>query len=289
MNTVTERDGLGQRLAALRELIDGHADVQQMLDLAADEADRRAAAQESSRRLAWRVAGAFGGLALVAFMVAGGAVATAMRPAPPPDVLVVDKRDGVVQPLISLATYQMDPDEVTIRRMITTLVTACEGYSYEQADTHYYDCAAFLSSDQRAEWAKLWDQNNPESPPNKYKQTKRIRSTVGAITMLRNGLGKIIGARASFKKTLLVNNVEEGKPTSWIATFSFRWVNRPTSERERRVNDLGMEVTDRVVDRDLGQGESAPVQVAPIQQASSQSGAGTMALVVPAQTQGGRP
>lgn len=276
-------DRLAQELAAVRELIEGHSNVQQLLDLAADEADRRALEKENSRRLAWRVSGAFGGLALVAFAVAGGAVATAMRPAPQPEVLVVDKAGGVVQPLISLAEFQISPEEATIRRNIETFVTNCEGYSYEQADTHYYTCAAFMSPQLQTQWAQKWDKSNPDSPPNKYKKERRVRAKVGAITVLRNGLGAAIGGRASFIRTEVVNDVEDGLPTSWVANLSFHWVNQPTNERDRRINDLGMEITDYTADRDLG-GKPAPA-AGPVRQAAQQQPASPMALVAPGHAQ----
>ena len=282
MNKPLNTDKLAQELVAVRELIEGHASIQQLLDLAAEEADRRALEKENSRRLAWRVAGAFGGLALAALAVAGGAVATAMRPAPSPEVLVVDKAGGVVQPLMSLAEFQISPEEATIRRNIDTMVTNCEGYSYEQADTHYYTCAAFMSPQLQTQWSHKWDKSNLDSPPNKYKKERRIRVKVGAITVLRNGLGAAIGGRANFTRTETLNDVEDGPSTNWVANLSFHWVNQPTNERDRRINDLGMEVTDYTSDRDPGVTRTAPA-AGPARQAAQP--ASPMALVAPGNVQ----
>ncbi|MGI4721007.1 MAG: virB8 family protein [Janthinobacterium lividum] len=288
MRKQVDADKLIKEMAAIRELIEGHANVQQLLDLAADEADRQALNNERSRRIAWRVASVFGGLTVTAFGIAWAAVQTSMLPAPPPEVLVVDRAGGVVQPLISLAEFQMSPEEATIRRNIDTLVTACEGYSYEQADTHYYHCAAFLSPQLQAEWARKWDKSNPESPPYKFKKERKVRAKVGAITVLRNGLGMAIGARAGFTRTETLNGVEDGTPTAWVANISFRWVNQPTNERDRRVNDLGMEVTDYASDRDLTATKPASAPV-PVRQASDQTQSSQMALVAPSSVQGVTP
>lgn len=279
-----DADKLAQELAVMRDLIDGHANMQQLLDMAADDADRRAIALERSRSVAWRVTSAFGGLAILALIIAGAAVSTAMGPAPPPEVLVVNKTDGIVQPLISLATYQMAPEEATIRRNVNTFVLAREGYTYEQADTHYYTTAAFLSPQLQGEWGQRWDKANPESPPNRYKKERRVRIQVGAITVLRNGLGATIGARASFTRTELVNDIPDGLPTSWIANISFRWVNQPTNERDRRINDLGMEITDYTADRDLGAVRPA-IDVAPARQGAKPAQTSPMALVAPVAVQ----
>jgi type IV secretion system protein VirB8 len=279
MNSRSNAYQLVEELAATRALIDAHSDIQKMLDLAADESDRRALAVETSRRIAWRVAGSFGAIAIVSIVVAGGAVATSMRPAPPPQILVVDRASGIVQPLISLAAFQASPEEATIRRNVNTFVLAREGYSYEQADIHYYTAAAFMSPQLQTQWAQRWDKSNLESPPNKYKKERRVRVKVGAITVLRNGLGTAIGARASFTRTELANDVEE-TPTEWIANISFHWVNQPTNERDRRINDLGMEITDYTSDRDLGAvGRGTTERVAP--KTSPRQMASPMALVSP--------
>lgn len=288
MKSQPDGDKLARELTAVRKLIEGHADMQQLLDLAADEADRRAIANERSRRVAWRVASAFGGLAVVAFGISWGAVQTSMRPAPPPEVLVVDKAGGVVQPLVSLADFQLAPEEATIRRNIDTLVTACEGYTFELADVHYYHCAAFLSPQLQAEWARKWDKSNPESPPNRYKKERKVRAKVGAITILRNGMGVAIGARASFTRHETLNGLDDGAPTSWVSNLAFRWVNQPTNERDRRVNDLGMEVTDYTSDRDLTSTRPVPATAAP-RQASVNAHTSQMALVAPASAPGATP
>lgn len=287
MNKQLDPDKLVTELAAVRALIEGHENIQLLLDLAADESDQRALEQDHSRRFAWRAAGAFACVAFGALAVAAGAVATSMRPAPPPEVLVVDKADGVVQPLISLTDFQTSPEEATIRRYVNTFVLAREGYSYEQADIHYYTTAAFLSPPLQTQWGQMWDPSNRDSPPNRYKKEHRVRIKVGAITVLRNGLGAPIGARASFTRTELVNDVPDGQPTDWIANISFHWVNQPTNERDRRINDLGWEVTDYAADRDLS--ASKPVSTEQVTHAPQQPAASEMALVAPGNGQKASP
>lgn len=282
MNKQSDAGRLTQELAAARALIEAHPHMQQLIDLAADEADRRALDSERSRRLAWRMAGAFGAMGFAGVIVAGGAIATSMRPAPPPEILVVDKTSGTPQRLMSLIEFQMNPEESTIRRNVSTFVSAREGYSYEQADTHYYTTAAFLSPQLQAQWGQMWDASNPDSPPRKFKKERRVRISVGAITILRNGLGTAIGARASFTKTELVNDIEDGTPTSWISNISFHWVNQPTNEPDRRINDLGMEITDYTADRDIGVGRPAPPK--PVREAEAPT-TSPMALVSPTSTQ----
>jgi type IV secretion system protein VirB8 len=267
-----------QELKALRDLIQTHPHVQELLDLAADEADRRAMEKDVSIKRAWRVSGVLGGVAMLALAVAGGAVMTSMQPAPPPLVLALDKSNGFRQPLIALSEYQMNPDEATIRRNIATFLPARERYSYENADADYLTAAAFMSPQLKAQWVEYW-KDPKESPINKYKQHGKVRIVLGPITLLRNPAGAFISARAGFTRQEVVNGQPSGKPTNYIATIPFHWVNQPTDEQARRINDLGMEITDYVVDRDLG-GAPQPAESAPAARPAQGQGS-TMALAAP--------
>jgi type IV secretion system protein VirB8 len=281
MRTLPEPDKLALELGNIRTLISGHDNIQLLLDMAADAADRRTEARDRSVRVAWRTVGAFGCLALIAFAIAGGAIATSMQPAPPPRVLVIDKANGVVQPLVSLASFQMDPVEATIRRNVNTFLLARESYSFDTAETNYYTAGAFMSPQLQAQWGQHWNEGNPESPLKKYRKERKLRVAVGAITLVRNEQGAIIAARASFTRTDLLNDLPNGEPTTWIANIPFHWVNPPTSERDRRINDLGWEVTDYTADRDLG----APSLPAPAPAVPAQGAPAPMALVAPGNRQ----
>jgi type IV secretion system protein VirB8 len=252
MMTTQAKDALGVHLNELRRFIETHDDIQQLLEHAAAESDRQTEREERSRRTAWRVATGASALTMVAFAIAAGAIHTSMRPAPPPEVLVVDKSTGAASPLLSLAAYQLTPEEATIRRSVAAFLRARENYTFDTAEENYYDAAAFMSSQLRAQWASYWDTANPASPMNVYKKDGKVRIQLGAITILRNGLGAATGVRASFTSRVSRADQPAGEPMNWIATIPFRWVNVATDERSRRVNDLGMEITDYVKDPDLG-------------------------------------
>lgn len=252
MKTTQAKDALGVHLNDLRRFIETHDDIQLLLEHSAAESDRQADAEQRSRRTAWRVAAGACVLTVAAFGIAAGAIHTSMRPAPPPEVLVVDKLTGETSPLLSLSAYQLTPEEATIRRSVATFLRARENYTFDTAEDNYYDAAAFISPQLRAQWASYWDTANPASPMNVYKKDGKVRIQLGAITILRNGLGAATGVRASFSVRTTRADQPVGEPTNWIATIPFRWVNVATDERSRRVNDLGMEITDYIKDPDLG-------------------------------------
>lgn len=251
MKTTQAKDALAVHLNELRRFIETHDDIQLLLEHSAAESDRQTDAEQRSRRTAWRVAAGASVLTVAAFGIAAGAIHTSMRPAPPPEVLVVDKSTGATSPLLSLAAYQLTPEEATIRRSIATFLRARENYTFDTAEDNYYDAAAFMSPQLRAQWATYWDTANPASPMNVYKKDGKVRIQLGAITVLRNGIGAASAVRASFSIRTTKADQPVGEPESWIATIPFRWVNVATDERSRRVNDLGMEITDYVKDPDL--------------------------------------
>jgi len=282
MKTTQAKDALAVRLDELRRFIETHDDIRRLLEHSAAESDRQADFEQRSRRTAWRVAAGASALTIIAFGIAAGAIHTSMQPAPPPAVLVVDKSTGATSPLLSLAAYQLTPEEATIRRSIATFLRARENYTFDTAEDNYYDAAAFMSPQLRAQWASYWDTANPASPMNVYRKDGKVRIQLGAITILRNGFGAATGARASFALRTTRADQPAGETANWIATIPFRWVNVPSDERSRRVNDLGMEITDYIRDPDLG--AAAPVRqpdaTAPVPPRQGR----TMALTAPVAT-----
>jgi len=252
MKSTQGKDALALHLNELRRFIETHDDIQLLLEYSAAESDRQTEAEQRSRKTAWRVAACASALTVIAFAIAAGAIHTSMRPAPPPEVLVVDKSTGATGPLVSLAAYQLTPEDATIRRSIATFLRAREGYTFDTAEDNYYDAAAFMNPQLRAQWASYWDTANSASPMNVYKKDGKVRIQIGAITILRNGLGAATGVRVSFSSRTIRGDQPVGEPANWIATIPFRWVNVATDERSRRVNDLGMEITDYIRDPDLG-------------------------------------
>lgn len=251
-------DDQAQLLYELREIVASHDhDIgelarNRLLAVSAQWADSKNEAEQRARRNAWRVALGAGALAAGALGVAGAAIMTSMRPAPPPQILVVERSSGKVEPLVSLSEWQITPQEATIKRLIATYVKARESYSADTAEDNYLDAGAFMDARQRAQWVAYWDTTNPKSPPNTFKKDGKVRVEIGAITILRNVAGVATGARVSFIRSIRRNDVAAGPATAWIATIPFHWVNAPMSERDRRINELGFESTDYILDADLG-------------------------------------
>lgn len=253
-----------REIDSLRDIVDAHGDVKVLLENSASWADSQAEQSEKSRRTAWRVAAGMGGLATLSIVSLLTTVVMSHRPAPPPEILMADRSTGAVERLVSLKDFQESADEATIKRSITAFMRAREAYTYDTAEQAYFDAAAFMSPQLQAQWSQWWDTNNPQSPLNKYKKDTKVRVELGAISINRDSRGKPTSARISFTRTIKQNDVVIGGETAWLATMSFSFVNTPTQERARRVNDIGFQVNDYQVDADIAAGTSPTALMAPV-------------------------
>lgn len=253
-----------RELDTLRSFIDAHDDVKVLLDNSASWADTQAEQSEKSRKTAWRVAAGAGALSALSLIVALTTVVMSHRPAPPPEILLADRSTGAVDRLVSLSDFQESADEATIKRSITAFMRAREGYTFDTAEQNYLDAAAFMAPQLQAQWGQFWDTNNPRSPMNAYKKDTKVRVELGAISINRDARGKPNSARISFTRTIKQNDVVIGGETAWLATMSFGFVNAPTQERARRVNDIGFQVNDYQVDADIAAGTSPMAMTAPV-------------------------
>lgn len=253
-----------RELDELRRIVDVHSDVKVLLENSASWADTQAQQSEKSRQTAWRVAIAAGAGCALSLVVALTTVVLSHRPAPPPEILLADKSTGALDRMVSLKDFQETASDATIKRAITAFMRAREGYTYDTAEQNYNDAGAFMSPQLMAQWAQFWDDSNPRSPLNFYKRDTKVKVDLGAITISRDGNGRPTNARVSFTRTIKQNDTPVGGDTSWIATLSFNFVNAPTQERARRVNDLGFQVTEYQIDPDLAAGTPPTALAAPV-------------------------
>lgn len=268
---MTPADTDQRELDSLRRFIDVNGDVKVLLENSASWADSQAEQAEKSRRTAWRVATAMGALAALCAVIALTTVIMSHQPAPPPQVLLADRSTGTVERLVSLTDFQETADDATIKRSITTFMRAREGYTYDTAEQVYFDAATFMSPPLQAQWAQFWDTGNPRSPLAVYKRDTKVRVELGAISINRDPRGKATSARVSFTRTLRQNDVAISGETAWLATMSFNFVNAPTQERARRVNDIGFQITDYQVDADIAAGTSPTPLPPPVKPAQALS------------------
>ncbi|ENG0237319.1 virB8 family protein [Burkholderia multivorans] len=241
---------LQRQLNELRQFIEAHEDIQHLLDNSAAWADTQREQDEKSKTLAWRVAAGAGVFGLVSLFIAWTSIRTAYIPPAPPEVLVMDKTTGHVEPLVSLKEVQESVDEAVTRHYITEFMRCRENYTFDTAEDNYYCAAAFMSPQLQSQWAEYWDTANPKSPLNYYKNMATVKIDIGSITLNTNSDGA--QDTASVRFTRIVKKNDQQEVTRWVATLAYKYVNQPTKEKDRRINPAGLQIRVYQVDPDIG-------------------------------------
>jgi len=244
-------DQTQQKLNGILEFISANEDIEYLLRNSASWADSRKEQLEKSEAKAWRVSAISLGIVLIALIVSVSVIIKSYQPAPPPEILVLDKSSGHVEPLISLKEVQENVEDSVIRHYISEFIRCRENYTFDTAEEGYYCAAAFMSPQLQAQWGEYWDTTSPKSPMNYYKKDATIRAEINSMTVnpSSDAAPTVI---VRFTRNIKHNNQNE--ITHWVATIAYKFVNLPTSEKDRRENPLGLQVTVYQIDQDIGTG-----------------------------------
>ena len=130
----------------------------------------RAAMNERSVRIAWRIA--IGACALTAI-----AIMTLMLLMPlkrvEPFVIRVDNSTGIVD-VVPLLAGNAQMSETVTRYFLDHYVTVCERFNFSTAESDYQECGAFHTAQRNQAWYAAWNKTNPASPLNLYKEAQRF-------------------------------------------------------------------------------------------------------------------
>jgi type IV secretion system protein VirB8 len=201
--------------------------------------------RESERRdvkIAWRVAGAAVGFALVALI---GTVSLALLKRPnPPAVLEVDHSTGKVTVLPTTATGHVTWDEKSDRADLHRYVEARESYDWETINDMY----GFVSLESDDHEKALYDAEirGPRGPLKILKDQFRVIATVSVITFVGDT------AQVFFSKQAVPLNAGSMRPDPeyWIATISYKRVDVPENTDAQDLDPDGVRVVSYRVDRD---------------------------------------
>ena len=118
-----------------------------------------------------------------------------------------------------------------------------------------------MSPQLQSQWGEYWDTTNPKSPLNYYKKDATIRAEINSMTVnpSSDAAPTVI---VRFTRNIKHNNQNE--ITHWVATIAYKFVNLPTSEKDRRENPLGLQVTVYQIDQDIGAGTVSAKSVSPL-------------------------
>ncbi|PAB33111.1 hypothetical protein CC202_09495 [Pseudomonas savastanoi] len=245
-----ENAELQRFLSGIKTFVDSHEDIQQILQASHSWADTEVEKLEKSKTWAWRIAGAAAVFAFGALWVAHRAIETAMVPPPPPQILVMDKASGAINPLMSMEEVKVKYEDALLRRALNTFAICRERYIKDMAEADYFCAASFMSPVLQSQWAKFWDTDNPDGPLQVYGSTATVKPEIESISPRPNLQGIVDTAQIYFTRTITKN----GTPTTthWVADIAFKMVNLPKEEGQRRINDIGLQITEYTTNQVLG-------------------------------------
>jgi type IV secretion system protein VirB8 len=200
----------------------------------------RAAMNERSVRIAWRIA--IGACVLSAMTIIALMMLMPLKRVEP-FVIRVDNSTGIVD-VVPAFTGNTEMSETVTRYFLDHYVTVCERFNFSTAESDYEECASLNAPARNNAWYALWDRSNPLSPLNVYKDGSNIRAQVSAITFFKRGNGGEDLAQIRYTKTRRVGGTGSDRVSHWIATVQYVYADPAKDPRARRWNPLGFRIVD---------------------------------------------
>jgi type IV secretion system protein VirB8 len=215
------------------------------------EADRLRAT-EQSRRMAWRIAGASGFMALCAVIAV--AMLTPLKQVEP-FVIRVDNSTGAVDAVTKLTDGKEKYSEAVSKYFAQWYVRYREGYARPLAEDYYHQVGLMSGSIEQRKFADSFNPKNPESPLTVYGDTARVKIGIKSTSFISPTVALVRYTKA------IERGADRPQVSHWAATITFRYSNSPMSAEDRSLNPLGFQVMEYRNDPDTGTAEKETVKV----------------------------
>lgn len=265
-----EEDSLQEFLLTIKTFVDSHEDIETILSASQAWADSDNEKREKAKNWAIKIAIGCSVFAFGSLFLAYSAIQTAMVPAPPPQVLVLDKATNLISPLMSLDEVKVKFEDALLRRALNTFMICRERYIADMAESDYFCAASFMSSQLQTQWAQFWDTENPNGPIAVYGKEATVKPEIVSIQPRENLQGIVDTAQVFFSRKVTRNGVPT--VTQWVADVSFKMVNLPKEEGQRRINDIGLQITQYSTNEVLGGYSQPKPQSQPVNPPSNRTG-----------------
>ncbi|OAI10773.1 hypothetical protein A1359_15940 [Methylomonas lenta] len=159
-----------------------------------------------------------------------------------PYVVRVDSSTGIVD-VVPIYNGEAEVSELTTRHLLTHYQTARERYFYAIAETDYEMVGAFNNAKLNDEWARAWQETNPESPLVKYKDGTTVTVHVKGITFLEPDSGARDTAQIRFTTEKRQGGNGSPRINHWLSTIKYAYGEPSKQDKERSLNQLGFRIT----------------------------------------------
>lgn len=231
-------------------------------------ADRERAAADS-RRLAWRVAGGAGAIAL---LEAIAIVILLPLKTVEPYTLLVDRQTGYVQELKPLERESITPDDALVRSFLAQYVIAREGFDIDSLKDSYRKVALWSAGEARSRYLAEMQASNAASPLATLPRRALVEVQVRSISALGSDT-----ALVRFSTIRTNPGAQSQSPQFWAAVLKYQFSGKAMRAEDRLVNPLGFQVVRYRRDAEMVQQQAAaPAAVtAPVGIPGAQSPAAT--------------
>jgi type IV secretion system protein VirB8 len=219
------------------------------------------AALRSSRRTAWIIAGvAIGVASLQAIAIA---FLLPLKQSVP-YTITVDRETGYVQTTRGVNLGNLSETDAIAQSFIVQYVLARETFEATDYRENYRKTMMWSQGGAETEYARDWDQSNPNGAAQRYRPTTRVKVTVKSVT--------ILGPRSAlvrFDTEQTEGPSSGGMRQPWVASIGYSFSGKPISEQDRYLNPLGFQVAS--YRRDSETTQPIPVAAPPFPASSSPS------------------
>lgn len=196
-------------------------------------ADRRRSLA-ASKRIAWIVAGAATG---VAVLEAIALVSLMPLKTVVPYTLLVDRQTGNVQVLKPLEQQNITPDDALVRSFLAQYVIAREGFDINSLKEDYRKVALWSAGDARNRYLASMQASNPQSPLAMLPRQTLVEIEIRSISSLNADT-----ALVRFVMYRTDPNGQRQDAQTWAAVIKYRFSAAEMSAADRLLNPLGFQV-----------------------------------------------
>ena len=123
----------------------------------------------------------------------------------------MDNTTGLVDVVPVYAGNAPMPEAVT-RYFLDHYVTVCERFNFATAESDYEECGAFHTAQRNQAWYAAWNQTNPASPLNLYKDGTTVRAQVTSVSFFTRADGVTDLAQVRYFKGQAPGGQRRGSP-----------------------------------------------------------------------------
>ncbi len=188
----------------------------------------------SSRRIAWIIAGVAAAVALLE-----GIALIALTPLKTvvPYTLLVDRQTGFVQELRPLSRETIAPDTALVRSFLVQYVVARESFDIDSFTEYYRKVALWSAGQARSRYITDMQGNNPASPLASLPRRALVEVQLRSVSSISADT-----ALVRFATLRTDPGAQAQAPQLWAAVIKYRFSGAAMSAADRLVNPLGFQV-----------------------------------------------